>query len=69
MTGIRKRVGMVLIGLGVAGVLLSIALMLYGLLFVPEMIGDKRLSESLVTLMIAAWCGGLVVAGRILRRK
>lgn len=58
-----------LMGLGVVGMGLCAALTLYGLLLVPEMSRDKKLSESLVLVMIAAWCGGLVVAGRILRRR
>ncbi|MGH9154095.1 MAG: hypothetical protein ACRD03_17310 [Acidimicrobiales bacterium] len=54
MTGIRKGIGLVLMGLGIAGIMTCAVLMLYGLLFVPEMSADKKVSEGLVTLMIAA---------------
>lgn len=56
-----------LVLLGVLGVLACAALMVYGLLL-REMSADKKLSESAITLLIAAWCAGFVVAGWILRR-
>ncbi len=64
----RRAAGTALVVVGALGVLLSAALLAYGLVAVPEMSGDKKRSESLITVLVAAWCAGFIVAGRILRR-
>ncbi len=60
--------GLVLVAVGGIGILLSLALLLYGLFSVPNMSNEKKASESLILLGVAAWCGGFVVAGKLLRR-
>ncbi|HSH59476.1 MAG TPA: hypothetical protein VK988_07515 [Acidimicrobiales bacterium] len=53
---------------GSFGIALCVALILYALVAIPEISTDKKLSETLLTLLAAGWCAGFVVAGRILRR-
>ncbi|MDP9402382.1 MAG: hypothetical protein M3P85_03415 [Actinomycetota bacterium] len=53
---------------GSFGIALCIALILYTLVAIREMSTEKKLSETLLTLLAAGWCAGFVVVGRILRR-